>query len=534
MPKPDQRPLFAGLDVSTQSTKLVVIDLEAGAVLHVDRVEYDRDLPAYETTGGATRGLGHGVSESEPRMWIEAVDTLLGRLRDSGLPANQIRALSVSGQQHGLVALTADGGLARPRAKLWNDFSTGEECRLLTEAVGGPDAMIREVGNSQRTGYTAAKIFHMRRHEPDNYRRAATFFLVHNFVNWYLTGGPQGGIVVMEPGDTSGMALWHPGTERWSDPVLSAIDPELESRLPPVKPADRAIGRVAPALAQRFGLSAECLVDAGSGDNMYGAVGTGNVVPGIVTVSLGTSGTAYTVLDQPFVDPTGEIAAFCDSTGQYLPLVCVSNMANGYDSLLHQFGLSHEEFDGLVGRTAPGSGGRIIVPWYEGERTPDVPLATPAYFGFVEFGDFAAETLCRAVLEGHVLNLHHGCTRLPVSPREIRLTGGLSASPSWRQAIADVFGADAVPVRGEGAALGAAIHAAWIWQRERGAPTPLPEIAAPFVTLDEACRARPVPQHQRTYELVRRLYAALVARLRGTSGEDPFALRTQLREGPTA
>jgi xylulokinase len=180
--------LFAGLDVSTQSCKLVVIDPDAGAVVHVDRVAYDNDLPGYGTEDGAVAGLGEGVSESDPRMWIEAVEILLGRLSDAGVPTGHIRCISVSGQQHGLVALTADGDLARPRAKLWNDFSTAEECRILTAAVGGPESMIEEVGNSQRTGYTAPKILHMRRHEPEAYARASTLFVVHNYINAWRSG----------------------------------------------------------------------------------------------------------------------------------------------------------------------------------------------------------------------------------------------------------------------------------------------------------------------------------------------------------
>jgi xylulokinase len=524
------RPLFAGLDVSTQSCKLVVIDPEAGQVVHVGRAEYDRDLPAHGTEKGTVPGLGEGASESDPRMWIEAVEMVLSGLSSTDLSRKRIQCISVSGQQHGLVALASDGSLARPRSKLWNDFSTSEECRILTAAVGGPDAMIAEVGNTQRTGYTAPKILHMRRHEPEAFARTSTFFLVHNFINWWLTGGPQGGVAVMEPGDASGMALWHPGTRRWSLKVLEAIDPELPGKLPPIQPSDRTIGTLAPSLASRFGLPPECRVDAGSGDNMYGAVGTGNVEPGIVTVSLGTSGTAYTFLPEPFIDPTGEIAAFCDSTGHHLPLLCVSNLANGYDALREELGLSHDDFDALHAAGVPGSGGRLILPWYEGERTPDLPQAAPLYFGFGP-SDFRPDLLCRAMVEGHVLNLYEGFTRLPVAPEEIRLTGGLSNSRGWCQTIADVFGTDAVPVRGEGAALGAAIHAAWVWYREEGQERSLPEVSAPFVVLEEGARRRPNPAHKERYELLRRLFRSLSHRVRGVKGEDPFALRQALLEG---
>ncbi len=542
-------PLFAGLDVSTQSTKLVVIDPEAGAVVHVDRVDYDRDLPRYGTREGAVQGLGEGASESDPRMWIEAVEALLGRIggaggRGAGGPgerrsadlAGRIRCISVSGQQHGLVALAQDGTLARPRAKLWNDFSTAEECRLLTEAVGGLEAMVREVGNSQRTGYTAGKILHLKRHEPECWARAAVLFLVHNYVDWYLTGGAAGGVAIMEPGDASGMALWNPATGRWSRRVMDAIDPGLAAKLPPLAPADRSIGKVGAALVRRFGLSPECRVDAGSGDNMYGAVGTGNVEPGLFTVSLGTSGTACTVLDRPFTDPTGEIASFCDSAGRYLPLLCVSNLANGYDGLRERLGLTHEAFAARVEEAPPGNGGRVLVPWYVGERTPDVPFGAAATFGF-DTGDLAGArpaAACRAVVEGHVLNLWDGSTRMPVTPREIRLTGGLSASPAWCQTIADVFDAETVPVAGEGAALGAALHAAWVWRREQGDARSLAEVAAPFVVLEEARRRRPRPEHRATYAALRRLFRALSRRLRGLEGEDPFELRRALAAGSGA
>ena len=531
-------PLFAGLDVSTQSSKLVVIDPSAECVIHLDQVDYDRDLSRFDTEDGVVPGLGEGISESDPHMWIDAVELLLDRLRDGPVAADRIRCISVSGQQHGLVALTADGGLARPRSKLWNDFSTAEECRILTDAVGGPEAMIGEVGNSQRTGYTAPKILHMRRHEPDSFRRATIFFLVHNYINWYLTGGPDGGVAVMEPGDASGMALWHPGERRWSRRVVDTIDPGLAPKLPRILRSDQTIGSLAPALASRFGLSPECRIDAGSGDNMYGAVGTGNLEAGVVTVSLGTSGTAYTLLEEPFIDPTGEIAAFADSTGRFLPLLCVSNMASGYNAIRERYDLSHKGFDALVAQTPQGNGGRLLLPWYVGERTPDLPQATPVYFGF-GLSDFDPPHLCRAVLEGHVLNLFDGFSRMPVTPREIRLTGGLSRSPSWGQAIADIFQAETVPMDGEGAALGAALHAAWVWQTEFGDGKGmgggkeerlqlLRDLARPFTTPDPARKRVPDPGAREAYEGLRRTYQALSHRLRGVEGEDPFILRQRM------
>ena len=519
--------LFAGLDVSTQSTKLVVIDAEKSEIVFTGTVNYDTDLPQYQTKNGVTKNLEEGASESEPIMWIDAVHNVFRKAARARVEFGEIRCIAVSGQQHGLVSLDAEGNLTRPRSKLWNDFSTLAECEILTERIGGLDAMIREVGNSQRTGYTAPKIFHMLRHEPEAYRNTSTFFLVHNYINWFLTGGKNGGVRIMEPGDTSGMALWNPAAGQWSAQVLQAIDPQLAEKLPPVRPADKSIGNLSAALIRQYGFSGDCLIDAGSGDNMYSAVGTGNVLTGIVTVSLGTSGTAYTYMEKPFIDPAGEIAAFCDSTGHFLPLLCVSNLANGYNALIEQFKISHEEFDAIIRTTEPGNGGRILIPWYMGERTPDVPLAAPTSFGF-GLGDFSREILCRAVLEGHVLNLYEGFRSMPVEPKEVRLTGGLSKSEAWSQIIADIFEADAVPVEGEGAALGAALHAAWVWMKESGQERSIEEVVKPFVILDEKRRKKPIAANVAKHHAQKRLFSALSRRLRGLPGADPFALRSQM------
>jgi len=513
---------FAGLDVSTQGCKLVVVDLDTEDVCHVEAINYDTDLPEFGTRDGVLQNLGEGVSESDPRMWLEAVDRLLDRLAASDVPIGEVRCVSVSGQQHGLVALDAGGDLARPTSKLWNDYSTAEECEILTEKVGGPDAMIDAVGNSQRPGYTAGKILHLKRHEPEAYERSATLFLVHNYINWYLTGG----VAVMEPGDTSGMALWNPVTGEWSREVIDAIDVSLLEKLPPIRPADESIGRIAPVLVERFGFPPDCKVDAGSGDNMYGALGTGNVREGLVTVSLGTSGTACCFMKEPFIDPQGEIAAYCDSTGHYLPLLCVSNLANGYNEMLRLHELSHGEFDAIIERSSPWEGGRMLIPWFGGERTPDLPWATPVYFGFT-LDSMTRENLCRAVLEGHVLNLHAGFTRMPVQVEELRLTGGLSRSAAWCQAIADIFEADAVPVKGEGAALGAALHAAWVWLKEEGEAPPLKELVDPFVVLEHERRKKPLSENVAVYRKMKEVFRALSRRLRGLDGEDPFRLRAE-------
>jgi len=515
--------LFAGLDVSTQSCKIVVINLKSRNTVLVDSVNYDIDLPQYKTKNGVAQNRAEGVSESDPRMWVDAVNMVFDKLKKSNVSIQQIECISVSGQQHGLVALDQNGNLSRSMSKLWNDFSTLEECQILTDKTGGPDKMIEEVGNSQRTGYTAAKIFHMVRHEPEIYSKTTILFLVHNYINWYLTGG----VCVMEPGDLSGMALWNPKTQKWSEKVIHAIDAGLKAKLPDIQPSTRSIGRISSQLVSQYGFSPDCRIDAGSGDNMYGAIGTGNVVPGIVTISLGTSGTAYTFINEPYVDPSGEIASFCDSTGNFLPLLCVSNLANGYNDILKIHNISHQDFGVLAGRTPPGNEGRLLLPWYMGERTPDIPKAAPLYFGF-GLDDFTPENLGRAVLEGHILNLFDGFQRMPVQVSEIRLTGGLSQSPVWCQAIADIFNSETVPVKGEGAALGAALHAAWVWTNENDKKISIGEVAEPFVSFNESLRVKPIEKNVSIYNKQKELFRSLSRRVRGMKGDDPFEIRSQM------
>jgi xylulokinase len=256
---------------------------------------------------------------------------------------------------------------------------------------------------------------------------------------------------------------------------------------------------------------------------MMGAIGTGNYREGIVTVSLGTSGTAYSYMTKPYVDPEGEIASFCDATGNYLPLLCISNLANGYEAILKQYNLTHEQFIDVIGKTPPGNNGRMLCPWYEGERTPDLPEAAPIYFGW-GLGDFSQEYLCRAVMEGHIMNLYEGFLKLPIKAKEIRITGGISKSQAWRQTIADIFECDVVAVLGEGAAMGAALHAAWSYYKSKS----LPEIADSFVVLDQANRVKPNSENIMIYRKFKAQYLAVSQRIRGKTGDNPFKIHKSL------
>ncbi len=275
--------------------------------------------------------------------------------------------------------------------------------------------------------------------------------------------------------------------------LLEAIDAGLASKLPPLAPSIEPVGTVRPSVAARFGLGPRVFV-SGSGDNMMGAVGTGNVSDGIVTASLGTSGTVYACSDAPIVDPNGEVAAFCDATGRWLPLACTMNVTVATEMVRTMFGLDHAGLSAAAAAAPPGSEGLLLVPFFEGERTPNVPDGTGVWIG-VRPRTSGPAHMARAAMEGVTLGLNYGLNRLRelgLAPREIRLTGGGSKSAVWRQIAADVFGCSVVcPASEEGAAYGAALHAMWVWHHATGSPRPIADIAQQFVALDETTRAMP-------------------------------------------
>ncbi len=517
--------IFAGLDVSTQSLKFIIIDLSNNSIVYEDNLSYDKELPAYNTTNGTVKHKDPRVSESNPIMWIDALNKIFLRAKEKTSALPKIKAISVSGQQHGLVSIDRRGQLTRPTSKLWNDFSTQEECDIMTNSIGGKENMLSEIGNTQRAGYTASKIFHMYRNENKYFEDTNCFFLVHNFINWYLSGGE----IVMEEGDASGTGLWDPIGRAWSKKIINSISKDLMSKLPKVESSVKSIGNVSKYFVDKYGFNSLCKIDAGSGDNMYGAIGTGNVKPGILTISLGTSGTAYTILDKPYVDKDGEIACFCDSTGHYMPLICVSNMAGNYNQFLEENQLSHSDFNQLLSFTKPGNNGNIIVPWFKGERTPDLPEASPIYFGF-SLNDLNSKTISRGLMEGSILNLNEGFERMPIKPKIIHLTGGLSASEPWCQAISNIFNCNTISIKDEGAAMGAALHASWVWEKESGNEVPLSNLVEPFIKIDEDLRCFPEKKNVKIYDDMKLLYKSVSRRIRGLKGKNPFLLRKKIVE----
>jgi sugar (pentulose or hexulose) kinase len=335
--------------------------------------------------------------------------------------------------------------------------------------------------------------------------------LPHDYLNFWLTGRKT-----MECGDASGTALLDVRNRVWSESAIAALDPAVRALLPELIASDELAGTLRPALAAEFGLSESVIVSSGGGDNMMGAIGTGNVKPGVVTVSLGTSGTIYACSSHPVIDPQGEIAAFCDSTGQWLPLVCTMNVTVATEMVRERFHLSHAQLSEAVAATPAGNDGLLLIPFFEGERTPNVPDGTGVYFGLRE-QTFSVGHFARAAMEGTTLGLNYGLNRLRelgVQPTEIRATGGGAKSAEWRQILADVFNTEVICTQSEeGAAMGAAVQALWAFRKQAGTPVGIEELCNRYVALDETTRAKPAAARVKRYAQMQLVHDQIVREL---------------------
>src|SRR5271157_5543805 len=472
------RTLFLGIDSGTQSTKVLVVEARQGRVVGEAARVY-----------GLIPRLPPGAKEQHPHTWRDAAaQAIQAALKQAKASADEVAAIGVSGQQHGFVALDKEGGVIRP-AKLWCDTTTAAECDLIMAKLGGVQAAIRRLGNAVLPGYTAPKILWLKRKEPKHFARLRTVLLPHDYLNFWLTGNK-----VMECGDASGTALLDVRKRRWSQAAADAIDPGLSGALPPLIGSDAPAGFLSAATAKALGLKSTVLVSAGGGDNMMGAIGTGNTRAGVVTASFGTSGTIYACAEKPVIDPQGEIAAFCDSTNRWLPLLCTMNVTTATEMVREDFGWTHEKFAAEAARVPAGSRGLLLLPYFEGERTPNVPDGTGVWFG-VNQKTFEAGHFARAAMEGVTLGMNYGLRQLAelgVKPAQIRATGGGAKSKLWRQIMADIFDAEVVTLKvSEGAAYGAALQAFWCWRLQKGEKVRIEDITDQFVTLNKAETSTP-------------------------------------------
>ncbi len=447
-------PLVAGIDSSTQSCKVVVRDAETGAPVRQGRAPHPEG------------------TEVDPNAWWDA---LRAAVAEAGGLAD-VAAVSVAGQQHGMVCLDEAGQVVRP-ALLWNDTRSADAAHeLIAEAGGGEPGRrfwAEATGAVPVAGFTATKLRWLARHEPANAERVAAVCLPHDWLTWRLAGAPGLDALRTDRGDASGTGYWSPRTDAYRLDLLEqafgrrvrvpvVLGPsEVAGRLDPTALAGRPSGTVPAGLTPGAG---HVLLGPGTGDNAAAALGVG-AGPGDVVVSVGTSGTVFAVADAPAADPTGVVAGFADATGRFLPLVCTLNAARVLDAAATLLRVDLDELGELALAAPPGADGLVMVPYLEGERTPDRPTATGALHGLT-LGTSTPAHLARAAVEGMLCALADGLDALIAQnarAERIILVGGGARSAAVRRIAPQVFGRPVVvPPPGEYVADGAARQAAWV------------------------------------------------------------------------
>lgn len=488
-------PYLIGIDSSTTATKALLID-ETGAIVAVAATEYDYATP-------------HPLwSEQDPDLWWHGtVQSIRGVLAASGIDPADVAGVGLTGQMHGLVLLDDAGQVLRPSI-LWNDQRTAAQCDEIRARLG-KDRLIAITGNDALTGFTAPKILWVAQNEPEVYARARHILLPKDYVRFRLTGD-----YAMDKADGAGTILFDLAARDWSPAVLEALDIPA-AWLPPTFEGPAITGHINAAAAEATGLRAGTPVMAGGGDQAAGAVGTGAVSEGVVSLALGTSGVVFATTDKPFTEPDGRLHAFCHSVPNKWHLMGVMLSAAGslrwYRDTLAP-GTSYDDLLAPAADVAPGSEGLLFLPYLTGERTPHPdPLARGAFVGLTVRHTKAHMT--RSVLEGVAFGLRDSFELMRNAGLgqidQVRVAGGGARSPLWRQILADVFNTELVTVNTtEGAAYGAALLAAvgaGIW----------PDVAsACAATVQITGSTRPQAEQVALYDEAYRRYGQLYPALR--------------------
>jgi xylulokinase len=454
-----QQRLVAGVDCSTQATKVVVCDAATGEVLREGRAPHP------------------DATQVDPAEWYQAWSRASGGLLEG------VEAISVGGQQHGMVLLDAAGEVVHP-AVLWNDTNSADATQELLSELGGPEAWATATGSVPVPSFTVTKLRWVRTAAPDAADRAEAVALPHDWLTHRLAADRRGiEDLTTDRGDASGTGWWSP-TDNDYRPDLVELAFGRSLALPRVAGPAEIVGHTASGAA----------LAAGTGDNMAAALGL-ELQPGDVAVSLGTSGTAFAASTAPTTDPSGFVAGFADATGGYLPLVCTLNAARVMSATAQLLGMDLAEFDEAA-LTAAGSQGLVLLPYLDGERTPDLPHSTGLIYGLTRT-TAQPSTMARAAVEGMLCGLADAVDALraqglPV--QRVLLLGGAARSRAVQALAPALLGAPVVlPEPGEYVALGAARQAAWAlsghdtppkWEVATGKPE------SPSMTEDEAARVR--------------------------------------------
>ncbi|MFY7818769.1 MAG: xylulokinase [Akkermansiaceae bacterium] len=469
--------MHLGIDSSTQSLSGLVINVATGEIVAEKSVNFGADLPQYGSPQGFLPGGADGEVHAQPRMWLAALDQMLGELADL-VDLSQIRSIGGSGQQHGSVYLNGSfservakldprhdlvsqlqSTLSRDTSPIWMDTSTGSQCREIATAMGGDEEVCARSGSTAIERFTGPQIRKFWQQQPAAYESTARIHLVSSFLCSVLAGCHA----PIDFGDGAGMNLMNLASRQWDHDLLDATAPMLRVKLPELAAAGSVVGPVSDYFVVKYGFSPECRVGVFTGDNPASLVGMGATTPGQVVISLGTSDTFFAGMSQAYTDPRGFGHVFGNPGGGYMCLVCFRNGSLAREALRDQYGLDWSAFDrAALAQTPPGNDGNLMLPFFGPEITPRRNADRPTRAGSATFvaGESPAHQV-RALLEGQFLNMRLHTDWIGINVDRILLTGGASRNDGIAQIVADVFGAPVERLAiANSAALGAAILAA--------------------------------------------------------------------------
>lgn len=481
---------YIGVDCGTQGTKAVIFDADGGTIVGKG---YEKHPIISDDTG---------KREQKVEWWTSAMlSAMRSALEKSGIDKKKVKAISVSGQQHGLVVMDEKREVIRD-VKLWNDTSTAEDNDEIINRAGGMEAVWSNIHTTLPVGYTASKIRYLINQEPELYDRVRHVILPHDYLNYYLTGN-----IVTESSEASGTGYYDVRARKYADVMLEAIDPsgKLKHAIPKIIDWETPVGTLKPELAHMLGLSEDTSVAAGGGDNTMSALGTGTIIDGVCSLSLGTSGTV--IMKVPHLKEKQDrlIQIYSILAGEWLATTCTLNATSATSSVQEFAGLTIEKFDELMRQSPVGSQGVRMIPFFGGERMPPIPHAKGILKG-LSTNNLQMKNVIRSTAEAVVFTLKWGFDKLREitdAPKTLIINGGGANSAPWRQIVADVFGLPVLSLANdEGGAFGAALQAMYMDTSSMGKKIELTDLCEKYIRLDHTKDCFPIENNVVAYQTV--------------------------------
>ncbi len=511
--------MFLGLDFSTQSITVIVIDIEKNKVVYKRKINFDKSLPHYNTENGAIYSENETVVHSYPLMWVESLDLLFNIMKKSKVCIGDIKAISGSGQQHGTVYLNdtfekvlktlnpvktlkiqLENTFTRKTSPIWMDSSTTKQCEEIRESLGGMKETIKITGSNTFERFSGPQIRKFFQNNPMQYKDTAIIHLVSSFMASILIGKNA----PIDYGDGAGMNLMNISTKEWDSRALEATAPNLIDKLPSLVNSPNIIGNISKYFIKKYGFSNNCKIIAFSGDNPNSLIGTGLIKKGRAAISLGTSDTFFSYLEQLSLDFKGEGHVFGAPTGDYMSLICFKNGSLAREQIKNRFNLDWNSFSKILEETPPGNDGKIMLPYFFPEIVPLVLDPKVQRFGFDE-NDIKRSI--RGIIEAQFLSMKLHSQWISEKPEILYATGSASMNKEILQVAANIFNTPVVQFQiTDSAALGASLRAAKSYLDFTKNNIEWEELTSQFLNIQDKQIIHPDEKYQMLYDDMLTLY----------------------------